>query len=1518
MPDIALQTYNQEIKDLIDHGHFDEAIAHCQHILETFPKYVETYRLLAKAFLEQSRHGDAADVFQRVLSVEPDDWLAHVAMAIVREDESNLDMAIWHMERAYEVNPSNTTVQQEIRRLRGKRDGVEPPKLRLTRAALARMYIKGGLFSQAVAEIHSALADDPDRPDLQTLLASALYESGAFQEAADVCNLLLKKLPFSRETNRILGLVLWNTGKQEEAEKFFQRLISLDPYTDTETLKTENRLSTHLVQGILLPKLEWEAQMKTDKTKQPSWAASLGIKIEEPRSSSDKLPDWLNASAAPRSAAPASAAFSGTPDWLGEAVASTGKPSESSSNELPDWLAESANAATGASPYSSPASSTGLDESKPILGSRDAVPDWLNESQTPAAPRESTESAAGQLPAWASASLFGGSDKKPDVHDAPASGASTFSSIPAWGAPTPIQTPAAAIVPAASTVSATPEPAAVPDWIKAATGDSPEAEPAPASNLPDWLSTPPPPQVDALPSSSLGDWAKADNINAPAITGTSQLPDWLSSTRSREQVPEPEPDWIKPLPKSGNEPAVPEWMQGVAPVPQAESIKPEEVPDWLSPQKPAQKTEGIPDWMRSSGPEPTAPAPQTSTPAWMQEEPGAQKNIPDWMKPETAPEPARALKATASQADESGSMQISTPQTAKLTDLPVAPKVEKSSIQEAEIALPPPPFAEPIKAPPSSAIADEPSANGLSDWLKPSASSEAISSTALTEPALSMPDWVAGSSADSGTTAPAASVQPAQAWPDWVTGSATTVAAGDAQPGASVPGAKTEPGLSLPDWLTGNVPLANEAAQSAPEITPSSADNALSLPDWLTGNLSSVSEPVKEPKPDEMPLAQPQLESKAATMVETPAISTAAEPVRPAAVIVAMPRIPAVPEESIAETQKAPAIPMEVMPSVIPVTEQPVASTAPMESVADRPLQTTPLAPAMPQPIQPLARSQSDVSTPPIASTAPATQPAGTPNQPPPENRNVLDVIHAAAPSPVPLPDWLKPAKPISEVAPIQDWETAAQQLNRQPPAASGQTPSTPPVAADLTAPDSQATVDPVARWLDRRLKTSTLRSLDEITAKGKGTTGSLEKSKPGGTGALTPPAPSGASAAKPQIPTWLDFQRPGASDTVVQWIDRRAPATGRLVEDKLQSRSGEKIPTKPLVKSSVTPPVPIPSATETPEWLDRVRRTDAATPPAPEKQSRAEPTAMRSSESPDRVIPQVPLQPSQEFPLASDLPVDKSAPDVPAPSAAVWKGRAAPEPEMEEEDDGSPVPPPEWLQKALGKAVSDVPPIPVTKREQITWEEPDISNAPLTAQKPQVLAKVPKYEQPHAFTPGSRQTELPAQAKRVSTQSLTEGAPTLSGSMTGVPVQKMGRTWQAPAPEEPPPASIVEAGQWMPIAPEKKPAGPVQAKPQAARTGSGKPARAKARKLSVVEAEAMIKEARVYLDTDLEKAAEVYQRVLEVPSCAAAVSNDVQSYLEQDPESAALWNLLGDALSRAGQLPEAYRAYAEALRRMA
>ncbi len=67
MAKIPLRAYTREIETAIDRKQIEEAIAHCRHILQFYPKHVDTYRLLGKAYLESQRYGNAADIIQRVL-----------------------------------------------------------------------------------------------------------------------------------------------------------------------------------------------------------------------------------------------------------------------------------------------------------------------------------------------------------------------------------------------------------------------------------------------------------------------------------------------------------------------------------------------------------------------------------------------------------------------------------------------------------------------------------------------------------------------------------------------------------------------------------------------------------------------------------------------------------------------------------------------------------------------------------------------------------------------------------------------------------------------------------------------------------------------------------------------------------------------------------------------------------------------------------------------------------------------------------------------------------------------------------------------------------------------------------------------------------------------------------------------------------------------------------------------------------------------------------------------------------
>src|SRR4030042_1248304 len=335
---IPLRAYNREIEGMIENGQLDEAVAHCRHILATFPKHIASYRLLGKAHLEQQRISDATDIFQRVLAAMPADFVANVGMSIIREDENNLDASIWHMELAYEAQPSNVAIQDELRRLYGRRDGVQPPKVRLTRGALARMYAKGGLFDQAIAELRAAISEDPNRPDLQLLLAQMFYQTSQRVEAIDTCVNILKKIPSCLEANRILVVSLPEAEGSDAVKNYRQIVISMDPYyafAEPEAISSDQVPEN----AVNIEKLEWKSGIQIEETPaQPNWATSLGISMEKP--SEENLPDWLKSAEAP----PPGSADENTPPsvspfiWdtqeVEKVITDTSKPE----GEIPDWM----------------------------------------------------------------------------------------------------------------------------------------------------------------------------------------------------------------------------------------------------------------------------------------------------------------------------------------------------------------------------------------------------------------------------------------------------------------------------------------------------------------------------------------------------------------------------------------------------------------------------------------------------------------------------------------------------------------------------------------------------------------------------------------------------------------------------------------------------------------------------------------------------------------------------------------------------------------------------------------------------------------------------------------------------------------------------------------------------------------------------------------------------------------------------------------------------------------------------
>src|SRR5690606_3253304 len=175
---ISLHAYLKELDALLDNDSPTEVVSHCRYILQHFPKNVAAYRTLGRALLQKGQNesqpallDEAAEIFRRVLSAHPDDFVAHLGLGEVAQYQGRLDEAVWYYERAAEQAPENAVLRDTIRQLDAKRGAAPAPEVKrpLSRAALVRQYMKAGNIDQALTEVRAVLADDPDRLDLRVL-----------------------------------------------------------------------------------------------------------------------------------------------------------------------------------------------------------------------------------------------------------------------------------------------------------------------------------------------------------------------------------------------------------------------------------------------------------------------------------------------------------------------------------------------------------------------------------------------------------------------------------------------------------------------------------------------------------------------------------------------------------------------------------------------------------------------------------------------------------------------------------------------------------------------------------------------------------------------------------------------------------------------------------------------------------------------------------------------------------------------------------------------------------------------------------------------------------------------------------------------------------------------------------------------------------------------------------------------------------------------------------------------------
>ncbi|MGD8585009.1 MAG: tetratricopeptide repeat protein [Chloroflexota bacterium] len=294
---IALHEYLSQIEGLVDDNRLPEAAAHCHFVLQQYPRHIGAYRLFGRALLEQQLYEDAIDVFERLLSADPEDLISHAGLALAYSESRDLERAIWHMERAFEVDPYNRAIQDELRKLYIARDGDAPPRLALTRAALARLHLRAALYEQASTEFAQLVAANPERIDLKLALGETLYRIASLAEAAGLCQEVLETLPYCIKANAIVADALLSDERIDEARQYLRRVqdltmldrARLDPDTILGQVLGNSRIS--LPESVQVEVLEDTLAFAREFEESGAWPEAATAVVVD----GETLPDWLQA-----------------------------------------------------------------------------------------------------------------------------------------------------------------------------------------------------------------------------------------------------------------------------------------------------------------------------------------------------------------------------------------------------------------------------------------------------------------------------------------------------------------------------------------------------------------------------------------------------------------------------------------------------------------------------------------------------------------------------------------------------------------------------------------------------------------------------------------------------------------------------------------------------------------------------------------------------------------------------------------------------------------------------------------------------------------------------------------------------------------------------------------------------------------------------------------------------------------------------------------------------------------------
>lgn len=225
MGQTALSDSLRVIEAKIAAGQAEEALTLAQEVQARYPRALAVQRVLGEAYLALRKPREALGALGRTLAGNPEDARACCARAIVQQLQGDPISSLGWYRRACDITPDDAVLRSAYRELAAS---LGQPAYEPTRMGLARLYLRGAAYPQALREWEQLVREQDDELVLVGLLET-LWRAGYMPAAHERSRRILANAPSCVKALLVLAAIELDAGNGEEAQRQMRRAAELDP-----------------------------------------------------------------------------------------------------------------------------------------------------------------------------------------------------------------------------------------------------------------------------------------------------------------------------------------------------------------------------------------------------------------------------------------------------------------------------------------------------------------------------------------------------------------------------------------------------------------------------------------------------------------------------------------------------------------------------------------------------------------------------------------------------------------------------------------------------------------------------------------------------------------------------------------------------------------------------------------------------------------------------------------------------------------------------------------------------------------------------------------------------------------------------------------------------------------------------------------------------------------------------------------------------------------------------------------